>query len=845
MEAVMAGFIGLVGSFLLIYVLDRVWQTPVWARVVILLGGVSLSAVFAPYWLHRWVWGHRREGQLARLIAKRYPGLGDRLLGVIELEGQHEDGGSLSPGLRAAAMEMVAAEAEKRDLGSALPSGRHRRWAFAAAGLAGLAVSAFVLSPRAGLNAFQRWLMPLSEVERYTFTQLDKMPDVLAVPYGEAFEIGISLAKDTARMPGEGLARLGLQKEVKAGLRKRGYLFKFPGQQEDGTMVFQIGDVRRETRIEPKQRPGVVTTKATVGYPEYLQLPGREVDLTGGELSLVNGSELRLELGMSRALRSGRYFTEAKGGDPANSNAGDGEGGGGRALEISGKTARTGVIGMGKSALDLNFEWVDKFGLEGGGNFKLKMGSLEDAAPLAYTQNLERQKAILPEEVLDFDITTEDDFGLKNAGIEWETIGTPGGGAIPSKGEIVLAEGGPEARRLMSAAAFSPAAFGLGPQKLSLRAFGEDYFPGRGRTYSEPVVIYVMSREEHAQLLKSQFDRTISELEDLSRKELNLLDENERLERLEDGALQTGENRKRIDAQERDESENARRMDELAKKMEEVMKGAARNGEFDKETMKKMAEAMKSMQELAEEDLPEVRDKLRDARDQANAPEKTKGDISEAVEKQKLAVEKIKQAVEQANDANKRFEASTFVSRLKKAAGEQNGIATTLVGAFSEILGVRKEEVDPRELRKLEDTGKQQMLTASDVRWLQEDLGHYHARTGEAPFKDILDKMKESNIDIGLEDVRTKVRKNHSFTAAESAIGWGEKLSGWAKLLGEEMDKNGGGGGGGGGAPSAEDEDFEFMLRVMKMIQQEQDLRSRTRVLEQLKRDGGASAALR
>ena len=32
------------------------------------------------------------------------------------------------------------------------------------------------------------------------------------------------------------------------------------------------------------------------------------------------------------------------------------------------------------------------------------------------------------------------------------------------------------------------------------------------------------------------------------------------------------------------------------------------------------------------------------------------------------------------------------------------------------------------------------------------------------------------------------------------------------------------------------------MLRVMKMIQTEQDLRARTRVLEQLKRDAGASA---
>jgi hypothetical protein len=52
---------------------------------------------------------------------------------------------------------------------------------------------------------------------------------------------------------------------------------------------------------------------------------------------------------------------------------------------------------------------------------------------------------------------------------------------------------------------------------------------------------------------------------------------------------------------------------------------------------------------------------------------------------------------------------------------------------------------------------------------------------------------------------------------------------------------NGGSGGGEGGAPDAENEDFEFMLRVMKMIQSEQDLRAQTRVLEQLRRSTGST----
>jgi hypothetical protein len=140
---------------------------------------------------------------------------------------------------------------------------------------------------------------------------------------------------------------------------------------------------------------------------------------------------------------------------------------------------------------------------------------------------------------------------------------------------------------------------------------------------------------------------------------------------------------------------------------------------------------------------------------------------------------------------------------------------------------------------KMTDTARQQALTASDVRWIQEDLGHYHARTGDAMFMTVMEQMRDSKIDIGLEDVRSKLQIHRSYLATEGADFWAKKLNEWAATLGDELNKQGGGGGGEGGGSSPEDEDFEFMLRVMKMIQQQQDLRARTRVLEQLKRDAG------
>ena len=835
MEAIAAGVIGLLVSFLLVYGLDRVFPTPGWVRLMILLGGISLFGVFAPYWLHRWVWKQRRETQLARLIAKRYPGLGDRLLGVIELQNQEANADSLSPRLREAAMAAVAVETGRRKLDEALPPHRHRRWTLAAMGLAALAAIAFTLTPRAGLNALQRWLMPLSKTERYTFTKLENPPFHLAVAFGEAFEVTLRLARESEQRPSAATGRYGLQPGLSAALDKQSYRFTFPGQQDPGTIVFKIGDLRHELRVEPVMRPSAESVRAVVIPPAYLGIPERTVDLNTGVLTVVEGGKIRVELEMSRPLASGSFgptrgLSLVEGVDAPAHTLMQG------ALEISGQVARTPLMDIGAMPFEIPFAWADKLGLAGETGFRLRVDALKDAAPTCYLQGIDRQKVMLPEETIDFEVLAEDDFGVKTTGIEWTGQFSRPTNEAPAKGELKLADGAAEERRMMRNAAFSPAAFGITPQKITLRGYSEDQFPGRGRVYSDPVILYVLTRDEHAQMLKSRFDRQITELEDLARRELNLLEENQRIERIDGDDLQKDENQKRLESQEQEEAETKRRIDDQSQQMEQLMKDAARNGDIDKKTLQKMAESLKSMQELSKDDVPKVQEKLGDSQEQSNTPEKSGEDVAKAVEEQKKVVEKMQKAIEKANDANRRFEAGTFVNRLKKAAGEENGIVSSLKERFERILGLKSQALDPSDIRRLTENSRQQLDTASDVRWIQEDLGNYFARTKTDTFKAILDEMRESNIDIGLDEVRNGLAANHSFEAAEQAKKWADKLTEWAKKLEGEKDGEAGGEGE-GGAPDAEDEDFEFMLRVMKMIQQEQDLRSRTRALEQLRRN--------
>ncbi|MFY7819012.1 MAG: hypothetical protein ACOVRB_11685 [Akkermansiaceae bacterium] len=840
-EAFLAGVIGLILSFLIVFALDRFLQTPATLRLILLIAGTSLFAVFAPLWMRRWVWGHRRENELARLIALKHPDLGDRLLGIIELQEQQETQESLSPRLRMAAMETVAADAEKQGLQSALPPTWLKKALGLSLALIALTVTAFLLAPQAGVNALRRWAMPLQETERYTFTKLNDVPRSLVVPHGEAFNLTISLANDSEWKPTTGEVRIGTNPAISSSLTENCYRFTLPAQFAPCTLALTIGDARHSIRIEPTSRPAIQLAEAILQYPGYLQLSDETIDLKTGVATAVQGSQLRFQLSADRALEKAAlgpitHIPQPEKPQPSTPTPGFRD-----EMKVDKNVAVSNPIAVDTHSFDVPFAWTDVYQLSGDNNFRLRVEAIVDNAPSTYIQGVERQHVMLPEETIDFDALAEDDFGLIELGLEWKgEAGATGSASALAEGSLKLQPGSPSAKRLGKTTAFCPATMKIGPQKLLLRAYTRDYMPDRPKVYSEPITLFILTRDEHAQMLKNQFDRIVGELEDATRREQNANEENQRLERLNPEDLQKEENRKRLEAQQKAEQENMQRVGELEKRMEQLLKDSARNGEIDKDTMKKMSETMKSLGELSQQDMPKVEGKLGESQQQNNTPEQSKKDVQKAVEEQKKVLEKMQQTLEKAREANKNMEASTFVNRLKKAASEEDAIAATLIEYWQKSLGVSAATVDPSVLTMLAEMDRKQANNAADIRWIQEDLGHFFTRTNKEVYKEILEGMRDTsagaNIDSSLEQLRDLLKNNKTSLATNSANYWSGKLKEWAKKLEGEKDDAGGQGGGGGGQGNPEDEDFEFMLRVMKMIQQQQDLRATTRALEELKR---------
>src|ERR1700752_5087481 len=84
-EGILAALFGIALSYLVVFVLDRFWETPGWVRLCIMLGGAATLGLGLPLKWHRWVWRQRRLEDAARLLRRKFPRLGDQLLGIGEL----------------------------------------------------------------------------------------------------------------------------------------------------------------------------------------------------------------------------------------------------------------------------------------------------------------------------------------------------------------------------------------------------------------------------------------------------------------------------------------------------------------------------------------------------------------------------------------------------------------------------------------------------------------------------------------------------------------------------------------------------------------------------------------
>lgn len=602
--------------------------------------------------------------------------------------------------------------------------------------------------------------------------------------------------------------------------------------QQADRLEFFAGDVVRRLKIIPKARPSLLGATATVAYPAYMARPDGQEAMRAGVISAPEGSTLTLKVTASQNLAS----------------AADAQG---KPLRVEGSSVVIPDIRLEKDPREIELTWTDSDGLAASQPVRMRLEPIEDKQPSIYLRGGENDRYVLEDTSIELEVEAADDFGLREMGVEWqgeksfyddeeENAAAPdpakAGKPVPGlRGEKVLADGHPTQASLKGMYLFQARALKLSPQRVVVRGFTQDYKPGGKRVYSEPMIIFVLSKSEHAQMIRNELERITSELEGMIRRMDAMTDEAKRLKGMEGSELKKAESQERLHALADEEQTNRRELSDLLNRSEDLFKEASRNPQIDPSGMKEFMKGISMLKPIPNGPMKKAQKQFRDSASENRSEQESRKDLDDGESSHSDATQALKDAMNQLSKSAQDMEASTFVARLKQAAAKEDSIANALAGQINIIVGMTMDELDPSTKREMETIATLQNASTQDIGWILEDLSYYKSRTGERIYSDLYNQMNAFSLREKLDLVHGNILNAITARSIDESRLYASTLRHWAKLIDDYKKSRGGGGGGSGGGDQASisDAEFEFMLKIIRMIQQEQDIRMRTRAAEQ------------
>ncbi len=594
-EGILASVFGLLFSYCVLFGVDRLMDTPGHIRLIILLLGVVGFAIYLPNQIHQWFWRLRQLTRVAKVIRKSMPRFGDQLLGIIELaQGDHR---FASETLIDAALKQVDEETQHRDLSPAVPGTRSKLWVTLSLPFVAATVALATLAPEAAWNALLRWSQPLGDTPRYTFAQIQPLPEKKVVAFAEPFTVEVALNPLSRHKPTSAEAQYADQRPLTVEVKDNKFVFEVPAQRNAADLVITVGDDQAAIAIEPTIRPEITSLQAKVKLPEYLQYENQQThEARSGSLSLLKGSQYQLVAQLSRSPKVASINEQA-------------------ATIEENTFVSSWVTPEGNSQLTL--DWKDQYGLAPKEPFQLTLNLTDDEAPSILIRDVKREQFLLTTETLPLNLSASDDYGIQKVGLEWAGVHDPLENPEPHKGEKLAKMGDPQARTLDVRTTFNPNNLNISPQTVRLRAYVEDYVTFPRRIYSPPIVLHILNPEQHALRITELYSKWQRNALEIYERERQLNDRNKALRAMNEEQLANPDTQRNIADQARAEEQNARRLKEHTESGEELLQQATRNPNFEGDQLEQWAETLQTLGDIAENRMPSVADLLQKASDEA------------------------------------------------------------------------------------------------------------------------------------------------------------------------------------------------------------------------------------
>ncbi len=737
------------------------------------------------------------------------PRFGDRLQGVLELRKQDSSERHFSPELSQAALEQIGQESERIDFKQALPKDYRKALGIFLLPLILVLIGLAVLQPKQTSSATARYLFPFADIPRYTITKFQNVPKKLYIPKEEShpFTAYLKNKEELQFIPQASLKVSG--HPIESSEYNSGYHFTIPPLKKKHTLYLKAGDAYDKIQLYPTPRPRIETVSVNTVYPSYLQLPEHTTQVESQTISVLEGAQVQLDIKSSSELNT--ITTSSK-----------------MPFTIIGYRAKSDsqiILEPTELALSL----TGSNGITSSHSTKFLLKPRKDQAPKASLNATERELIMLPHETIELYLSSQDDFGVQEMGLCWHPLDNEQDRRYTS-----ALKGAPNAPHIETQYAFNPELLQITPNSYAVYTASKDFLTERKESLSMPITVHILSLEAHAEYLRGELSKLLDSLDETYQKELALYYENQRIENtLQEAELKTQSN-SRLENSLSGEKAQIKRVSKHHEDALQLLQDTFRNDQLLHSTKRSIASLSEQLKSIAQNNLPEIRDALQSASDPKFSNEHSKNQLSHAVSLQKEALNKLQEIIESARQADRQFESSTFVQRLQELARKQDVFSQSLWKTFPNVLGEPVKDLDPALIGENENFKNIQTALGQELRWIEDDLRHFAQRAQQESFIEFADNISASGIYDKMLSTVDYLDLNHRYVATTYASQCAQELNSWGTELNTNSSSASQSGGGGGGSSEGE-QDTEFMLRMMEIIRKQQDLRGRTRAIQQMK----------
>lgn len=810
-SAVAASYAGL-------WLSDRLGDTPTWIRTSWTLAGVVGVATAVWVWRRRWGGKGMDLERLSVKVQSKYRGLGDTLLGIVELSDESKRPAGYSSELYAAAIEQVAERASKFDFSLAVDPRPARQQLWLAGGLSAVAAATAMISPAVAGNAAGRWIRPWAQIERLTLVGWTEASSTRIVPHGEGFQIQGTPVYRSFWKPRDGWVRIDGGSKRPFQLTDGKMQAEMPGLANEALLEVRLGDAVRKVTAKPVHRPSLRSIAAEVSYPEYLQYGTTNLAIQGGVLSVVQGSSVQLEGEASRAL------VEVRGGLS-----------GGAALGWTVSSARFESSTFKPASTEtLALSWTDTLGLSNSPLWQIAVHSEKDGAPSVEMSELAREVAILESEVMDVKVAARDDFGVKDVGLRWEDVSAAGSETGPTN-RTALPAGyrqrarSPKETRLQETFSFSPSLHGFkADTSLDLLAYAHDFLPGRDPSVSTRYRVHVLGAERHAEMVRQRLEALLSRLEEVTRAEERV---SEGTKSLQESIEKLSQEAAAAKASELAEEQKlaADLLDQIAQEGLRTLREATRNPALDNQTLRQWANHLQSMKEVSAKSMSKAAKSLQAARQN---PKERSQKLSEAKDQEEEAIESLEQLQKDVNAGLDDLQALTLAQRLRKLGEGEQSIQSRMNKAIGDTIGLLPSELTDSHRRLHTALSKEQLSYEEESKKVEGEISRFFERTRRPEYGQVTEAMKGAKPAEELEKVRGLINENIGMEAMQRLALWSSRFEEWAKTL-EPKSKPSSGNSQGQQFQGEEAEKLmEMLLGLLRSRESQGGIRERTRMLD-------------